>query len=322
MTRITLLIILLSMAGCQTNPPDPNEDIFSTGRVFISSDIPAAEIFVDNSSTGKFTPDTVIVNSGTHLLSLRKTGYLNKDTLINVQENSVLSLSFHLIPVTIAKLIILEDFANVSCNPCVTSNKIIHSLDTYTYKNKIAVIKYPTWWPGANDPFYLAAKAESDKRIGYYNVIVAPTVIIDGIKKPSPLDSLKIKEAVEAQLILNPGFDIEVTMNITGDLLTTDISVTFIDTAGLNFDNLVLHTVIVEKEIEFASPPGSNGETNFYHVMRNMLPSADGEQLINNNHVYQRSLYCKSIWNKSKLRVVAFIQNKSTREILQAGINY
>jgi hypothetical protein len=89
----------------------------------------------------------------------------------------------------------------------------------------------------------------------------------------------------------------------------------------LNFDDLVLQTVVVESEIEFSSPPGGNGETKFYHVMRSMLPSSDGEVIESFDKMYERSVICKPVWNKEKLHVIAFIQNKTTREVFQAGIN-
>jgi hypothetical protein len=317
-----LFIIILFAAGCQTNPPDPyNENVKPTGKVFLSSDIPGADILVNNTSTGKVTPDTITITAGTHLVSLRKSGYAPVDTVVTIAENSLLVLNFILEESTAAKLVLLEDFANVSCGPCVLSNEIIHSLDSYSYKDKIAVIKYATWWPGASDPFYLSAKAECDKRIAYYNIVTAPTVIVDGTRRPSPQDSIKVKEALDARFGSTPQFKMAVSMSISGENVSAEVDVSMADTSGLDFTNLVLHTVIVEKYIEFSSPPGSNGETKFYHVMRSMLPTADGEQLKNENFIYQRSTVSKGSWNKSQLSVIAFIQNKTTREIIQSGIN-
>ncbi|HEY6626359.1 MAG TPA: hypothetical protein VIZ21_05345, partial [Ignavibacteriaceae bacterium] len=62
--------------------------------------------------------------------------------------------------VTLAsKVVIIEDFANVSCNPCVISNKILESLTEITYgRSKLVAVKFPTNFPAPNDLFYLAAK--------------------------------------------------------------------------------------------------------------------------------------------------------------------
>ncbi len=318
--RYLVSFLLILIAGCQTNPPDAFELNIPSAKVFINSDVSGAEIFADNVTSGKFTPDTLLLAYGQHKISLHKEGYAVKDTVINIQIPDFISLHFHLEQASVQKLVLIEDFANVSCNPCVISNNIIHSLNNYTFKNKIAVIKYATYWPGPNDPFYLAAKTECDSRIGYYNIIVAPTIWVDGLTKPVPSDSNKIKSAIDAQLAKTSRFGIEVSQNIIGEQLQANVKVSFIDTSGLNFNDLVLHTVLVESEIEFSTAPGSNGETKFYHVMRSMSPSPDGESLKNQAYEYQRGINCNPVWNKSKIKVVAFIQNKATKEIYQTGI--
>ncbi len=50
----------------------------------------------------------------------------------------------------------------------------------------------------------------------------------------------------------------------------------YLDTTPINYSDLVLHAVVTETDIEFATPPGSNGETKFYDVTRKMLPSKEG----------------------------------------------
>lgn len=319
--RYIISILLIIIAGCSTNPPDAYENEFTSVNVFINSDIIGAEIFVDNASSGKITPDTIALSEGTHKISLYKDGYAARDTVLNVQGSTVITVFLCLRESSELKMVLVSDFANVSCDPCVSSNKILHSLESGTYKNKIAVVKYATYWPCSYDPFYLSAKEECDARISFYNVMTAPTVWIDGIKKPVPTDSNKVKEAIEERLSGAPRFGIRVTKNINGDYLQANVKVTFIDTSGLNFSDLVLHVVAVESEIEFSSPPGSNGETKFYHVVRDMLPTHAGEALINSETEYQRGITCNSAWNKSKINVVAFIQNKITKEVYQTGIN-
>jgi hypothetical protein len=40
--------------------------------------------------------------------------------------------------------------------------------------------------------------------------------------------------------------------------------------------NFVAQIGVIEKHIHFTTPPGSNGETDFYNVMKKMLPTASG----------------------------------------------
>lgn len=83
---------------------------------------------------------------------------------------------------------------------------------------------------------------------------------------------------------------------------------------------------MTETDIEFATPPGSNGETKFYDVMRKMLPDNQGESLTSINQIgiynFQREVQINSSWIQSKLNTVVFIQNKETKEIYQAGSTF
>ena len=78
------------------------------------------------------------------------------------------------------KVVLLEDFANVSCIPCVESNKVIEAIANSYGPSKLAVVKFPTNFPSPVDPFYLANKAACDYRINYYTIFAAPTTIVDG----------------------------------------------------------------------------------------------------------------------------------------------
>jgi len=224
------------------------------------------------------------------------------------------------------KVVLLEDFANVSCVPCVTSNRIIESLSNYTYgRSKLLVVKFPTDFPSPNDPFYLANLETCEARMSYYQILFAPTTIIDGLSRPVSTDSISIKSAVDARLAVSPRFGVEVNAAFEGDYLI-DVFVAVIDTTGINPDDLVIHSIITETDIEFDEAPGSNGEKKFYDVMRLMLPLLSGEplrNLINNeeiNYVFQDALL--SNWNLEKINVVVFIQNKNTKEVFQSGSTF
>ena len=224
------------------------------------------------------------------------------------------------------KVVLLEDFANVSCVPCVISNKIIESLTEVTYgRSKLVAVKFPTNFPAPNDLFYLAAKEICDARISYYNVFFAPTTVIDGILKPISTDSNSVKAAVDSRLSITPRFNINVAATLEGDY-SVDVNVKFVDTSSINMSDLVIHTVLTETDIEFEQAPGSNGETKFYDVTRLMLPTKDGtpiRQLIDQGELtftFEDALL--SSWNLEKLNFVVFIQNKSTKEVYQTGSTF
>jgi len=225
-----------------------------------------------------------------------------------------------------SKVVIIEDFANVSCNPCVISNKIIEGLTEITYgRSKLVAVKFPTNFPAPNDLFYLAAKEICDARISYYNVFFAPTTVIDGILKPISTDSNSVKTAVDSRLAIIPRFNVNVTAILEGDY-DVNVDIKFIDTSSINMSDLVIHAVLTETDIEFEQAPGSNGESKFYDVTRLMLPSKDGtpiRQLIDQGDLtfaFEDALL--SSWNLEKLNFVVYIQNKTTKEIFQAGSTF
>jgi hypothetical protein len=227
---------------------------------------------------------------------------------------------------SVSKVVLLEDFANVSCDPCVISNRIIEKLADYTFgRSKLVAVKFPTNFPAPNDLFYLAAKEICDARMSYYNIIYAPNTIIDGILRPISVDSNSIKAAVNQRLSLTPGFDFRITVSPEGDY-TVNVNVKFIDTSSVNMSNLVLHTVITETNIEFEQAPGSNGETKFYDVTRLMLPSKEGasiRQLVDEGELaftFEDALL--SSWKLENINFVVFIQDKNTKEVFQTGSTF
>ena len=225
-----------------------------------------------------------------------------------------------------SKVVLLEDFANVSCNPCVLSNRIIESLSNYTYgRSKLVVVKFPTDFPSSSDPFYLANTADCEKRMEYYQILFAPTTILDGVSRPISTDSASVKAAIDARLADTPRFEVNVTGTLEGDYVI-DVSIALLDTVGINLDNIVIHSILTETDIEFEQAPGSNGETKFFDVMRLMFPSNDGEPIRNLINAGELSYEFKdallSNWDLDKINTVTFIQNVNTKEVFQAGSTF
>ena len=225
-----------------------------------------------------------------------------------------------------SKVVLIEDFANVSCIPCVASNKVIEAVSNSYGPLKIAIVKFPTDFPSPSDPFYLAAKLVCDERMDYYNIIAAPTTIIDGQNRLYSLtDSITLKTAIDSRLSTTSRFGLNVTGSFEGDYIV-NIDVKFIDTTGINLNDLVIHTIITETDIEFETPPGSNGETKFFDVTRLMLPSINGtsvRQLIDQGEFnYEFTDALLSGWNLDKINAVIFIQDINSKEVFQTCITF
>lgn len=313
-------------SSCETNPPTtPIQGTTDFGEIYIHGNVIGAEILINGNNSGKTTPDTLTLPIGQHLLRLQKAGFANYSAGISIYKDSTITLSFELNEI-VQKIVLLEDFANVSCGPCVTSNKIIESLQQSYGRDKLAIIKYPTSFPSPVDPFYLANRTDCDNRRAYYNVITAPTVVVDGFLRPLPQDSIMIKQRLDAQLEAVPKFKIEVTDSIIAEIYYVYLSVKLLNDESIDLSELSLQTVVTETDIEFVNPPGSNGETKFYNVMRWMLPTNQGEpltnMLLNQTIQFAHFIQINSEWNKEKLNSVVFIQNRISKEIYQANSTF
>ena len=295
-----------------------------SGKVYITSNVVGAQIFIDLINSGKVTPDTIITTPGIHQIGLQRAFYNSSQQQVEVIKDSLISLNMFLQEIPPANVVLIEDFANVSCVPCVTSNKIIESLTNVRYgHSKLVAIKFPTNFPSPSDPFYLANSGDCNSRIGYYNVFFAPTTIVDGILKPISTDSVSVIAAVDQRLTKEIKFRMDVSSNIVGTQYFITITIKVLNAAGIDFSNTVLHTVVTETDIEFATPPGSNGETKFFDVMRVMLPSNAGQSLDGISQteevIFEYQTTINSGWIVENLNVVAFIQNVSTKEVYQTS---
>jgi len=326
MIKYLYLFVLLLLISCQTNPPtEPADSIKVYGKVEIKSNVAGALIFIDGLNTQRVTPDTITILIGSHKIELRKQGFDKAEENIIVKKDNPSVFTVNMFASD--KLVLLEDFANVSCNPCVISNKIIEQFTSRTFgKTKLAAIKYPTNFPSPVDLFYLANSSDCNSRMSYYNILFAPTTIINGTLKPIPSDSNDVKEKIFAEFSEVPKFSLIVNDDITSGNYTITISLSVLDETDVDFSNLVLHTVVTETNIEFANPPGSNGETKFFDVMRKMLPNKDGESLASINktgtNLFQRQLNLNTGWVQNKINTVVFIQDKKTKKIYQASSTF
>jgi hypothetical protein len=162
--------------------------------------------------------------------------------------------------------------------------------------------------------------------MSHYRILFAPTVIVDGTRRPTPTDSLAIKDSINASLVSQTKFALTVTKTILGNVYTTEIVVRVLDTTGVEFGNVMLHTAIVESEVSFATPPGANGETAFQNVVRAMAPSANGEVLPvtapGSQAVFSREVVVAAGWSVPSLHTVAFLQHRQTKVVYQTGSTY
>jgi len=177
----------------------------------------------------------------------------------------------------VPRRVLLEEFTQASCPPCASLNPAFNQL-LFNNMDNIGPIKYQVWWPGY-DPMYLQNPTDVDTRVAYYGVSGVPDVVMDGNAKhdsPSEFSATDIENRLRN---LSP-----VSINLThaysedGARVTISAEVTNETEEAIPAGH-VLQVVILEDEILFDTPPGTTNETDFYFVMRKMLPSAEGTTL-------------------------------------------
>ena len=222
------------------------------------------------------------------------------------------------------RLTLLEEFTQASCGPCAAQNPALNSLLS-SNESKTISIKYQTNWPGV-DPMNTQTQLWVGPRVSYYAVSGVPNIAFDGNVLTAVAPSQLTQAGINSRYAVASPFDLVVThaYNATYDSINISVDVTCTQAAS---GTLVLHTVLVEKEIAFCVAPGSNGETEFFSVMRKMLPSAAGTALptawtVGQTQNFQFTTAVPTyVYDKKELAIVAFVQNNTNKEVLQSGIS-
>ncbi|MCL2073975.1 MAG: T9SS type A sorting domain-containing protein, partial [Marinilabiliaceae bacterium] len=227
---------------------------------------------------------------------------------------------------------LIEVFTSSSCPPCKPSNEALKAL-LDVYKGRYSLIKNQMSWPGNGDPYYTL---EGNVRRTFYAVNAVPDIYLNGSK--SSISAQTLNNALQ-----NPAFmEIEIDYTVVGQ--TVDATVTVTPTIDMSNSNLRLYIAIVERETEnnrITNPNQSNGETKFYQVMKKYMPDASGivvgelnanqPQIFNQQWTFQGD-YRKpdnslnpinhatehSVEDFDNLTIVAWVQNITTREVLQS----
>ncbi|MBN1350667.1 PEGA domain-containing protein [candidate division KSB1 bacterium] len=293
--------------------------LLQSGLVEIKS-IPAhAEIFVDGQTTGKFTPDTVQVEAGNHLIKIAKNGYKDKQWQQTVSQDSIIFLESIL---EINRRILLEAFGNVSCTPCVQAAQNLHNFEATIPRNQFAIIEYYANWPSPNDPFYKEAPHDINQRLMHYQVSALPTLIIGGSASADATDYDNILATYqEAYSTQNAGIGLSIAKRLNEGELIVEIELYNFE-GNFDDDQLHLFVAIVENNIHFDSPPGTNGLTDFDFVFRKFLTPEGGMPIRNNSNLIETDFAFDWLkWDYANCKIAAFIQNISSSKIIQVSQN-
>ena len=217
------------------------------------------------------------------------------------------------------RILLFECFTNTSCGPCAQQNPALDALINAN-ADRVAAIKYHMNWPGANDPMYLHNTADNNARRGVYNVSSVPHTVVDGIRYANVPSGLN-QNTVNNWLNIESPFEMRLSYEV--DEAANTITVHVLGRASQAVPGSVkLYVGVIEREIHYNSAPGSNGERDFYSVMKKLLPSSSGISIgdveAGSYFAYTFSWELANVYNNDQLNAIAWLQNINTKEVYQA----
>ena len=228
------------------------------------------------------------------------------------ETNNIMSKDIFVAMGEAQRIPMIEHFSSSTCGPCVSVNYSMNQL-TAANPGKYTYVKYQMNWPGSGDAYYTE---EGGVRRDYYGVNAVPWLYFDADNINSASQS--ILDGYYA----NPAFaEIRGAFNIEGN--TINITADFM--AYAQMDGVRAFVVVNEKET--TGNVGSNGETEFHHVMMKMLENANGNQISINAGEYQRlefsyDMSSTNVEDMNDLEVALWLQDYNSKEVYNSRFAY
>lgn len=250
------------------------------------------------------------------------------------------SASAPLPPDATHRTVLVELFTGTECPPCVAADLATAALrETYS-PSQVIVLQYHQHIPGP-DPL---CNQDAEDRFVYYEGQGTPTVIVDGVDAPAAGGVLQhvarvygaLREAVDRRLTVPSAITISASAETIDDVIHVKASV-----SGLREDQLDkvrLRLALVEDSVKYTA---SNGVREHHGVVRELLGGARGTGAKAGQLNYSVSLpraelkqhlvdyltqfeigrnvnFAEKPLVLQPLSLVAWVQDDSTREVLQA----
>jgi len=229
------------------------------------------------------------------------------------------------------KYVLIEEFTSATCPPCVAASEALNQI--VNPAAGIISVRYHMYWPQpTNDPFYLANPTDNGARRQYYGVTGIPDAYVMGTQNVDPR-SANFRTVLQQELQRPVRLAISIEENRqNAPTIAITVRVRNVSGQAMNLAGHVLHVVVLNRKVEIPDLPrripNSNGETVFYDAMMKMLPSASGTALSGSlapgqeqSFQFTYQLGTGELWPAGQDYVTAFVQNTSTREVIDAGTN-
>ncbi|HEY6162773.1 MAG TPA: T9SS type A sorting domain-containing protein [Bacteroidia bacterium] len=219
------------------------------------------------------------------------------------------------------RLVLHEEFTQASCGPCAAANPYYNAL-VNANTNKLVSIKFQSSWPGV-DPMNAQDATELNYVTStYYGVNGVPDGKQDGVDfYPGNIS----QGTIDAEYGVPSPFTITCTHMYNTAMDSVFVNATVTCTQNVTMTTPKFYMAMIERQISFSTPPGTNGEKDFYNVVRKMIPGQTGTTIAASWTNAQSQNFSFSIkiptyiYNKGELAFVCWIQDDANKNVYQAG---
>lgn len=215
------------------------------------------------------------------------------------------------------RVVLAELFTYARCVFCPFAEHALDSL-SQEYGDSLAVIAYHRRQLGDTlSPAYVAV------RESLYQITTSPAVVFDGLELVQTEDPNANYGVYRGWIVSErnrtPGLRLHI--DVSADSLMINLMLHVVTLDSIETGDYRYFFAVYEDSIYFAQSGAP--ESTFAYVMREIVPDANGASIdlpYPDSSVYEESVVPKSSWDVNKLGVVAFVQEMSSRDVLQAVV--
>ena len=222
----------------------------------------------------------------------------------------------------VGRTVVLESFTSSTCAACNPGDTTIRAVQR-AHPGELVRISYQQNFPALTgnvfDPYYTS---ESGARFRYYDGFNIPYVLLDGGWRgnANALTSGIFTEFHDVPAVVS--IEANYTIDTAGRTVTANARV--IPYTGFNANAVAVHMVVTERQTR--NNVRNNGETDFYNVMKKMLPDQDGTTLgalttlrpVDLTETYTFPV-ANTVESFDSLEVVVFVQDLVTKQVLNGA---
>lgn len=214
-------------------------------------------------------------------------------------------------------VVLIEEFTASNCPYCGVAAREMEGFYRDDPYATAAVLRYGSW---SSDPYYTVDNYEFIRaRSSYYDVEGVPDFWVDGLLEK--IGSGNVGGYIDYFVSERQQVDRPFQVTVKADPLESKVRVWVQYPSPMRVGDFTLRVAIVEKEYDFGTPPGTNGQSVFHGNMLLMLPDADGVALTESAGTLKKYVftYDRDLINPhppTQVVAIAFIQDDTDHEVL------